>query len=87
MARKAEGDGGLRSPTVRFDERSAMIWAPFGGVKLSDLRRAPLEDFIAHRAADIRARLSMSFSSETGTRDAKARGQRVDERVLGIPTD
>jgi integrase len=78
--------GGLRAATVRFDERSAKIWTPFFGVKLSDLRRAPLEDFIARRAADYpRSALNELQLLKRVLRDAKARGQRVDERVLGIP--
>jgi len=77
--------GGLRVATVRFNERSAMVWAPFRGVKLSDLRRAPLEDFIAARATDHprSARNELELLKRV-LGDARGRGQRVDERVFGI---
>ena len=77
--------GGLRAATVRFDERSAKIWAPFFDVKLSDLRRAPVEDFIAQRAADYpRSALNELQLLKRVLRDAKERGQQVDERLLGM---
>jgi len=78
--------GGNRDRTLEFYERSAKVWAPFRAAKLSDLRRAPIEDFIAERAAahPRSARNELEHLKRV-LRDARGRGQRVDEGVLGIP--
>jgi integrase len=67
-------------------ERCAKVWAPFRATKLADLRRAPLEDFITERAA----KHSRSAQNELEhlkrvLRDARGRGQQVDDSVFGIP--
>ena len=78
--------GGNRDRTLEFYDRSAKVWAPFRATKLADLRRAPIEDYITERAA----RHSRSARNELEhlkrvLRDARGRGQSVDEGVLGIP--
>jgi integrase len=77
---------GLRSPTVRFNERSAVIWSEFGRIHVSALRRAPVEDFIARRATEHprSAKNELEFLKRV-LHDARARGQRVDEGVVSIP--
>jgi len=72
--------------TTEFYERSAKIWEPFRGVKVSALRRAAAEDFIGRRASEHRrsAQNELAFLKRV-LRDARGRGQRVDEAVLSIP--
>jgi integrase len=78
--------GGNRDRTLEFYDRSAKVWTPFRAAKLSDLRRAPVEDFIAERAAKHprSARNELEHLKRV-LRDARGRGQRVDEGVLSIP--
>jgi integrase len=78
--------GGNRDRTLEFYARSAKVWAPFRASKLTDLRRAPIEDFITERAAEHprSARNELEHLKRV-LRDARGRGQRVDESVLGIP--
>jgi integrase len=78
--------GGNRDRTLEFYERSGKVWAPFRGTNLADLRRAPIEDFIAERAAEHprSARNELEHLKRV-LRDARGRGQRVDEGVLSIP--
>ena len=78
--------GGNRDRTVEFYERSAKVWAPFRRTKLVDLRRAPIEDFITERAAKHprSARNELEHLKRV-LRDARGRGQRVDEGVFSIP--
>ena len=76
-----------RKPTRRFYKQSARVWLEeFGDVKVSSLRRAPVEDFIARRATEHprAARNELEFLKRV-LRDARSRGQRVDERVLAVP--
>jgi integrase len=78
--------GGNRDRTLEFYERSAKIWATFRAAKLSDLRRAPVEDFIAARASEYPRSASNELELlKRVLRDARGRGQRVDEGVLSIP--
>ena len=53
---------------------------------MSSLRRAPVEDFIAARAADHprAAKNELEFLKRV-LRDARSRGQRVDDGVLAVP--
>jgi integrase len=78
--------GGNRDRTLEFYERSATIWAPFRAARLSDLRRAPIEDFITERAAEHprSARNELEHLKRV-LRNARGRGQRVDEGLLSIP--
>lgn len=53
---------------------------------MSSLRRAPVEDFIAERASKRprAAKNELEFLKRV-LRDARSRGQRVDEGVLAVP--
>jgi integrase len=75
-----------RTATTRYNDRSSKIWAPFRAVELSALRRAPIEDFVAQRAAahPRSAKNELEFLKKV-LKDAQGRGHRIDERVLGIP--
>ena len=71
--------------TVQFYERSAMVWGQMGSVPVSAVRRAPVEDLVAERAADHprSAQNELAFLKRV-LRDARSRGQRIDEAVLAI---
>ena len=76
----------LRPATIRFYEQSAKIWQEFADVPVSRLHRAEVEDFIAARAAKRpRAAKNELEHLKRVLREARARGQRVDEGVLAIP--
>jgi integrase len=84
LARKrARSD--TRPATMRFYEQSALIWSEFESVPVPALRRAPVEDFIAKRASKHRraAKNELEFLKRV-LRDARGRGQRVDEGALAI---
>ncbi len=84
LARKrARSD--TRPATMRFYEQSARIWEEFADVPVPALRRAPVEDFVAERASKHRraAKNELEFLKRL-LRDARGRGQRVDEGVLAI---
>jgi integrase len=74
-----------RPATMRFYEQSALIWNEFESVPVPALRRAPVEDFVAKRASKHRraAKNELEFLKRV-LRDARGRGQRVDEGVLAI---
>jgi integrase len=74
-----------RPATMRFYEQSSLIWKEFEGAPVPAVRRAPVEDFIAKRAAAHRraAKNELEFLKRV-LRDARCRGQRVDEGVLAI---
>ncbi len=76
----------LRPATIRFYEQSARVWQKLADVPVSSLRRAQVEDFVAARA-DKRRRAAKNELEllKRVLRDARARGQRVDEAVLAIP--
>jgi integrase len=76
----------VRKPTLRFYEQSARVWDAFAGVPVSSLRRAAVQDFIADRAAEHRraAKNELELLKRV-LRDARARGQRVDDGVLSLP--
>jgi integrase len=76
-----------RKPTLRFYEQSARVWLDkFGDVRVSSLRRAPIEDFNATRAAEHprAAKNELEFLKRV-LRDARSRGQTVDEGVFAVP--
>jgi integrase len=78
--------GGNRDRTLEFYERSTKVWTPFRATRPVDLRRAPIEDFIAERAArHPRSARNELEQLKRVLRDARGRGQRVDEGVLSIP--
>jgi len=76
-----------RKPTARFYSQSARVWLEaFGDAKVSSLRRAPIEDFIAKRATTHprAAKNELEFLKRV-LRDARSRGQRVDDGVFAVP--
>jgi hypothetical protein len=85
LARHRAMSGG-RQRTTEFYERSAKIWGAFRDSSLLALRRAPVEDFIGVRASEHRksAQNELEFLKRV-LRDARGRGQRIDEAVLSIP--
>jgi integrase len=76
---------GVRKPTIRYYEQSARVWRAFSAVRVSSLRRASVEDLVAERAAKHprAAKNELEFLKRV-LRDARARGQRVDEAVLTL---
>jgi integrase len=76
---------GVRKPTIRYYEQSARIWQAFATIRVSSLRRSIVEDLIAERAAKHprAAKNELEFLKRV-LRDARARGQRVDEAVLTL---
>jgi integrase len=77
---------GSRQRGIEFYEQSAKIWDAFRETRLSVLRRAPIEDFIGIRANEHRksAQNELQFLKRV-LRDARGRGQQVEEAVLSIP--
>jgi integrase len=77
---------GRRERTLEFNERSAKVWEPFRGHKVSMLRRREVEDFITARAGQRprAAKNELEFLKRV-LNEAKGRGQRVDPEVLVIP--
>ena len=74
-----------RPRTVEFYERSARFWTCIGSVRVDAVRRALVEDLIAERAV----RHPRSAKNELELlkrvlRDARSRGQRIDETVLAV---
>jgi integrase len=77
--------GGTSARTIEFYERSSKIWASLRDVKVSALTRAVLDDFIAERAArHPRSARNELEQLKRVLREARARGQRVDEGVLNL---
>ena len=77
--------GGLRPRSMEFYEHKAKVWKPLRGVRVSALRRAQVEDFIVARAAEHpRSALDELQFLKRVLREARDRGQRVDEAVLRI---
>ena len=79
------GAGARSERTREFYERCAKVWSPYRRVRLSDLRRAPIEDFIMARVAEHprSAQNKLEFLKRV-LRDAKGRGQRIEEGLLAI---
>jgi integrase len=85
LARWRAASGGSER-TREFYERSAKVWEPLRRVKLSELRRATVEDFIVARAKQhARSAHNELELLKRVLRDAKARGHRVEEALLNIP--
>ncbi len=77
--------GGLRPRSIEFYEQKAKVWKPLRGLRVSALRRAQVEDFIVRRAAEHpRSAIDELQFLKRVLREAKDRGQRVDEAVLSI---
>lgn len=77
--------GGLRPRSIEFYEQKAKVWKPLRGMRVSALRRVEVEDFVVARAAEHpRSALDELQFLERVLREARDRGQRVDEAMLGI---
>jgi integrase len=77
--------GGLRPRSIEFYEQKSKVWTPLREVKVSALRRAQVQDFITTRAAKHpRSALDELQFVKRVLREAKDRGQRIDEAVLSI---
>lgn len=76
---------GARQRTTEFYERSAKVWEPFRESRVSALRRSSVEDFIGRRASEHRrsAQNELEFLKRV-LKDARGRGQRVEEAVFSI---
>ena len=71
--------------TLEFYERSAKVWGRMRSVPVSPARRAPVEDLVAERAVENprSAQNELAFLKRV-LRDARSRGQKIDEAVLAI---
>ena len=83
LARRRARQG--RGPTMRFYERSAVIWSEFAHIPVAALRRGPVEDFIVKRGSEReevgkeRARVpEASAPRRMGARAARRRGRACD---------
>jgi integrase len=77
--------GGLRPRSLEFYERKAKVWKPLRGVRVSALRRASVEDLVIARAAKHpRSAVDELQFLKRVLREARGRGQRVDEAILEI---
>lgn len=77
--------GGLRPRSIEFYEHKAKVWKPLRGVRVSALRRARVEDFVMERAATHpRSAVDELQFLKRVLRDARGRGQKVDEAILEI---
>jgi len=71
--------------TLEFNERCSKVWRRFGNVPVSSLRRVPVEDLVADRAAMYPKGAANGFEFlKLGLREARARGQRVEDAIFGI---
>jgi integrase len=82
---RARSAGGLRPRSIEFYEQKAKVWLPLREVKVSALRRALVQDFIVARAAKHprSAQDELQFVKRV-LREAKERGQRVDDALFSI---
>lgn len=80
-----QATGALSDAGYRHLDWSSRIWETFQDTPISKLRRVELEDHITRRAAKHRrsAKNELIFLKAV-LRRAAARGQRVDQRILGI---
>src|SRR5215212_800961 len=77
--------GGLRPRSVEFYEYKAKVWKPLRGVRVPALRRVQVEDLIVERAAEHpRSAVDELQFLKRVLREARERGQRVDEAVLSL---
>ena len=77
--------GGLRPRSIEFYEHKAKVWKPLRRSRVSALRRRQVEDFIVERAAEHpRSALDELQFLKRVLREAKDRGQRLDESILRI---
>jgi integrase len=82
---RARAAGGLRPRSIEFYEQKAKVWTPLRDVKVSALRRAQVQDFIVSRAAKHpRSAMDELQFLKRVLREAKERGQHVDDAILSI---
>ena len=82
---RLKASGGLRPRSIEFYEHMAKVWKPLRATRVSALRRVQVEDFISARAAEHpRSALDELQFLKRVLRDAKGRGQRIDEAVLEL---
>lgn len=76
---------GISAKTREYNSRSARAWSPLRDTPLPALRRATVEDVVLARAErhPRSAKNELEFLKRV-LRDAKGRGQRVNEEVLAI---
>jgi integrase len=77
---------GVSDKTRAYNAASAKHWAPLRETRVSQLRRAKVEDMILERAKKHprSAKNELEFLKRV-LHDAKGRGQRVDEAIFEIP--
>lgn len=81
--KRAAGD--LSAKGLAYNERSLKAWAPFRSSLVSQLRRAEIEDAVQARSRQHpRSAKNELELLKAVLRRAQARGQRVDESILGI---
>ena len=83
---RIEATGGVSIATRDYNRRSAKFWEPLRSTRVSFLRRAKIEDMVLARAKEHprSAKNELEFLKRV-LRDAKGRGQRVDEAIFEIP--
>lgn len=79
--------GQLRPRSIEFLERSARFWEPLAEMPVSLLRRPRIEDLLSVRAGEHprSARNELELLKAV-LREARDRGQRVDESLFRIPS-
>jgi integrase len=82
---RLKATAGLRPRSIEFYEQKAKVWKPLGAVRVSGLGRAQVEDLIVARAAEHprSAKDELEFLKRV-LRDARGRGQRIDDAILEI---
>jgi integrase len=76
---------GLRDRSLEFDEQKSKVWRPLRRARVSSLRRTQVEDLIVERATKHpRSALDELQFIKRVLREARDRGQRVDEAILSI---
>jgi len=83
---RIEVTGGVSIATRDYNRRSAKVWEPLRATRIAVLRRAKVEDMVLARAREHprSAKNELEFLKRV-LRDAKGRGQRVDEAIFEIP--
>jgi hypothetical protein len=82
---RARAAGGLRPRSVEFYEQKAKVWSPLRAVRVPALRRAQVQDFIVARAGKHpRSAMDELQFLKRVLREAKERGQHIDEAILSI---
>jgi len=77
--------GGLRPRSIEFYEQKAKVWKPLRRVRVPALRRVQVEDLIVERACKhARSAIDELQFLKRVLREARGRGQRVDEAILAI---